>query len=582
VQQDEVVFKTFKNKMLEDEIAKAVPDYNWPAIEKLVKAEVQTGKTRIENQVANFKIDVLDTVQKGLDQLRSDVRDTTTTDPSVAHGENSEESSKESSESTKVGTYDKYPYGVKHPASSRKKRHSESGEDGLSADVLKRLKFSENTDQGPAEFETNDLFGTLPSTPLDAISKSLDHLVAKGDKETIYHFILKTIAARRKSMAEKKQAESKYGETATKALEDLRRQLTGKIPAHEIGSEIFERLEDLTRDQLRNPSNDTAEALKQIQQTLIQALRKKEIDDLHNEDSDESTESTRRRTKATGLAGAENSESAMRARLRRLKEAASKKLGSNISSIKKLAKDTLAMQRRLRDKESSSSSNELNAKHVPLPDAVTNLEKVWQESKRAVMASRGAASMAADMAREARNHADILRSTTASQLNNFAKSELSRSESPKPESTTQNVEAEDVTRYRHNRVPEPSAPRPVAPPAQLPALESIVAEHEKLLQRLGRPLTWEEKQIKNKLDLIKKNFTVVPEVRNGLEHKVLPAVKERNPSRQQTWALRGVEVVDSIAPDAVIDSASSSSSSSSSESSSRLVNGRQPIILTAP
>lgn len=78
VESDERVFKAFKNKVLEDEISKAGGKVNWPAVKDLVKAEVAAGSKTIENQAANFKIDVLDVIQKGLDTLRSEVRTTMT------------------------------------------------------------------------------------------------------------------------------------------------------------------------------------------------------------------------------------------------------------------------------------------------------------------------------------------------------------------------------------------------------------------------------------------------------------------------------------------------------------------------
>jgi len=163
------------------------------------------------------------------------------------------------------------------------------------------------------------------------------------------------------------------------------------------------------------------------------------------------------------------------------------------------------------------------------------------------------------MAKDALAHAELLRTTTAASLSRTLRSVSEDSESGgrKKTEASSSVEADDVTNYhkrKHQHDSFVQGPRPLPMPNEIPALEEIIQKHEAMLTRLNRPLTWDEKQIKEKLNILKQKFTVVPEVRTGFENKIIPHVRDRNAHRpHQTWALHGVEVVDTIPKDAQID-----------------------------
>eukprot|EP01006_Ploeotia_vitrea_P059765 TRINITY_DN74751_c0_g1_i1.p1 TRINITY_DN74751_c0_g1~~TRINITY_DN74751_c0_g1_i1.p1 ORF type:complete len:483 (+),score=285.23 TRINITY_DN74751_c0_g1_i1:29-1450(+) len=73
VREDEKMFDMFKAKVLEDEVAKSADDLSWPAIKDLIHKEVMVGRHKVQKQVEVFKLEILDTVQKGLDALRGDL-----------------------------------------------------------------------------------------------------------------------------------------------------------------------------------------------------------------------------------------------------------------------------------------------------------------------------------------------------------------------------------------------------------------------------------------------------------------------------------------------------------------------------
>jgi hypothetical protein len=76
VKEDEAVFKSFKHHLLEDEVRKAEKDLSWPAIRDLVAAEIDRGHRGISSQISDFKLEIMDMVQKGLDGMRGDLRST--------------------------------------------------------------------------------------------------------------------------------------------------------------------------------------------------------------------------------------------------------------------------------------------------------------------------------------------------------------------------------------------------------------------------------------------------------------------------------------------------------------------------
>jgi hypothetical protein len=71
---DEMVFKAFRDKSLEDAVLKSSVHLDWPHIQELVAAQVKLGHALVRQQVNNFKMDILDIVQTGLNVLRSEVR----------------------------------------------------------------------------------------------------------------------------------------------------------------------------------------------------------------------------------------------------------------------------------------------------------------------------------------------------------------------------------------------------------------------------------------------------------------------------------------------------------------------------
>lgn len=210
IEADERVYQEFKQELLQQEVNSVNVDLSWPAIKDLVSAEVKAGRANMEAQVAQFKIEVLDMVQKGLDALRADLRATVMTGFAP----------KETSKTT------------------------------VNLDVI--------ADAAPVASNNNRSNSVMPSQLSDFVD-SLD--CSDNCKQDIRNFI-----------QQKMQQQDDYGQSPFDALREMQNALQGRLSSRDVRAELYQRLEELTRDYLRNPSPVAKQALESLRSVMIAAL----------------------------------------------------------------------------------------------------------------------------------------------------------------------------------------------------------------------------------------------------------------------------------------------------------------------
>jgi len=215
---DEKVFQDFQEKMLQKELASADVDISWPAIKNLIKSEVGRGRRKLQDKVAEFKVDLLEMVQKGLDALRQDVRATVT------------------------------------GAALRKKRK----------ELLKKA--------ARAGLKVNNT-RVLPRNVTKHLDEFLKRLPASlGAKKDIRKYVTKKLKlgknAKRAGMIDVR------GENAAGALASMKRALSGSLSNKDLQSELFARLQDLTQSYLRDPTPAARTALMALRKKVLSGMKK--------------------------------------------------------------------------------------------------------------------------------------------------------------------------------------------------------------------------------------------------------------------------------------------------------------------
>jgi len=218
VQMDEKLFKSFKERMLKQEIDGSDMELSWPSIKDLVHSEVESGRRQIGDKVAEFKVDLLEMVQRGLDALRADVRATVTS-----------------------------------RALQKSQKALLKKASGARANRTRKPRMPRNLTANLDAF-----LSMLPVSPAakQDIGKYVKQKVAVGKEAKL---------AGRIDVA---------GESAAQALQGMEKALAGKMSEKDLRGELFARLQDLTQSYLKNPTPVARRALMSLRRTVLKGLKK--------------------------------------------------------------------------------------------------------------------------------------------------------------------------------------------------------------------------------------------------------------------------------------------------------------------
>jgi hypothetical protein len=275
VRMDEKLFKSFKERMLQQEIDGADVELSWPAIKDLVHSEVETGRRQISDKVAEFKVDLLEMVQRGLDALRADVRATVTS---------------RALQKTQKALLNSALAAARPPArlraaacrsvlSSACKPSAHHCRCACAEEKAARAGKRAVKKRPPRNLTANlDAFlAQLPVSP--AAKKDISQYVVK---KVEVGKVVRACGAlgHRRVVADTCHQAAKpaatidlAGESAAQALQGVEKALAGQMSQKDLRGELFARLQDLTQSYLKNPTPVARQALLTLRKAVVRGLK---------------------------------------------------------------------------------------------------------------------------------------------------------------------------------------------------------------------------------------------------------------------------------------------------------------------